>query len=475
MSGASSGLPSGESALASTPKAERNPPSAPGKTGARSKYAAKACQECRRRRSKCDGVKPMCSRCTSRQLSCVYTTEDDGRGSAPKSYVRLLQARISVLENILWLHSIDVDASAAQLMQQGAVPAATSPSSDKSPTTAFNELCKAFEGVLSLDESQNFDQDGEPRYFGPASGRLEFRPCNNMSHGSPLLRPSLPIHKPAVALTGAPAIDDELESHLLQLYFTWEQPWLQAVDEALFRDSMKSGGRYFSPLLLNCLCASGSRFSDRIEVRSDPDDSNTAGYRYLDAAALLLQLELKSPAITTIQSLIVLGTVCHAFGQDAAGWQHSGMAHRLILEMGFNQDPASLVTSGQMTIEEAELRRQIYWSLYTVDKLAAVYTGRVCSMLDHQAEHSSELQITDKADVTGSTESVFDMHTASIDNEIGQSPWMPMRDTVTGPPDIPTAESFSFEPDIDSLWELFDWTRPDSTNWETLSPTEAET
>jgi hypothetical protein len=57
------------------------------------------------------------------------------------------------------------------------------------------------------------------------------------------------------------------------------------------------------------------------------------------------------------------------------------MANRLILDMGLHLDPGSLVISGHMTTEEAELRRQIYWSLYCVDKLSAGYTGRVCTML----------------------------------------------------------------------------------------------
>lgn len=57
------------------------------------------------------------------------------------------------------------------------------------------------------------------------------------------------------------------------------------------------------------------------------------------------------------------------------------MANRLVLDMGLNLDPGSLVASGRMTAEEAQLRRQVYWSLYCVDKLAAAYTGRVCSML----------------------------------------------------------------------------------------------
>lgn len=111
-------------------------------------------------------------------MTCVYTTEDDGRGTAPKSYVRVLQARISLLEKILWLHSIDVDASAAQLMKQNAVPATTTSLAAGGSTAAFDQLCDAFEGTLSLDESQNFDQDGQARYFGPTSGRLDFKTCN---------------------------------------------------------------------------------------------------------------------------------------------------------------------------------------------------------------------------------------------------------------------------------------------------------
>lgn len=91
---------------------------------------------------------------------------------APKAYVRQLQARIQILEEILRMHSIDIDASAAQLMQRNIVP--QSSTFDVS-ATAIDQLCDAVEGALALDESMNFDQDGEARYFGTTSGRLEFR------------------------------------------------------------------------------------------------------------------------------------------------------------------------------------------------------------------------------------------------------------------------------------------------------------
>lgn len=116
-------------------------------------------------------------------MLCTYTTEDDGRGTAPKSYVRLLQARVNVLEQILRMHNIDIDASAAQLLEQNEMPATTITSSvdaagaganaDNS-STAFDQLCIAFEGTLALGEPLNFEGDGEARYFGSTSGRLDF-------------------------------------------------------------------------------------------------------------------------------------------------------------------------------------------------------------------------------------------------------------------------------------------------------------
>lgn len=104
-------------------------------------------------------------------------------------------------------------------------------------------------------------------------------------------------------------ISDELESQLIDLYFAWEQPWKQVVDEKLFRESKKSEGKYFSPLLLNSMLAFASRFCDNLEVRSDPEDPNTAGKLFLEKTETLLPFDMKWPSITTIQALAILGTL----------------------------------------------------------------------------------------------------------------------------------------------------------------------
>lgn len=57
------------------------------------------------------------------------------------------------------------------------------------------------------------------------------------------------------------------------------------------------------------------------------------------------------------------------------------MAVRLALDMGFNLDAATLGGSVSMPPEEVAFRRQIYWAIYCDDKLASIYTGRVCTLL----------------------------------------------------------------------------------------------
>ncbi|EKG20338.1 hypothetical protein MPH_02352 [Macrophomina phaseolina MS6] len=322
------------------------------------KYTSKACEECRRRRAKvsltacnlpdfpgktdcfefldtitnfnkCDGAKPACTRCTGRGIECHFRFEEDGRRPAPKSYVQLLRNRIEVLERALRANGIDVDAAVAQAIADGGPVVA--PSADpNAPTsfeseagassTQFEELCVAFEGALSLDESLNFDQDD-----------------NEVQ------------------------VPTDLKAELIDNYFTWDGPWFHVVNEELFRKSEPINGR--------------------TELRTNPNDANTAGKAFLEKAEELLQYELKFPNITTVQALSLIGTMYFAIGADAPGWMHHGMGMRLALDLGLNLDAAALSGSHLIPSEELELRRQLYWAMYTNDKLAAGYTGRVCTML----------------------------------------------------------------------------------------------
>lgn len=93
--------------------------------------------------------------------------------------MRQLQGRVKLLERILWLHSIDIDEATARLQAQRTNDTNDTQPGDKrdslnsrEDTQGYAELCKDMEGALSLDQSVNFDDDGQPHYFGKTSGRL---------------------------------------------------------------------------------------------------------------------------------------------------------------------------------------------------------------------------------------------------------------------------------------------------------------
>ncbi|EFY91013.1 C6 transcription factor, putative [Metarhizium acridum CQMa 102] len=307
MAGAASPAPTTQGASSETPSSntEQNSSPGPGKVALRSKYVPRACLECRRRRVKCDGTKPTCSRCNTRQIPCVYNTDDEGRGIAQKSHVRLrlLQGRIALLEKVLWLYSINVHASTAQLMQQNLVPA-TITSLTVAQLLPWTDSVIRLRTLWPLISRKTLTRT--ERHVISARPVVDVASSRSMT--SLILPQDVPRDLPMESLPPSAdssaqmlgeqrSVTGELEAHLLEQYFTRERPWLRVINKALFRESRENNGRYFTPLLLNCILASGSRFSDRVEVRSNPNDPNTAGRIFLKTAKILLYFDLKRPDI----------------------------------------------------------------------------------------------------------------------------------------------------------------------------------
>jgi hypothetical protein len=234
--------------------------------------------------------------------------------------VLLLRQRIESLERLLERHGIDARESPAT--EQHLLKRTLGINNKKrheDAASGLDDLVENFRGRLALDESLNFDQDGEMRYFGPTSGRLQFQTSssseNSLNGTSSSFSPpdqefnSIGYLDPIDPVTVGIEVPKDVQDHLINLYFKWEQPWFAVVDEQLFRESMNSGGRYWTPLLHNCILALGSRYSDRIDIRLDPDDPNTAGKVFLEEAKTQLHREMERPSLTTIQALGIIGMV----------------------------------------------------------------------------------------------------------------------------------------------------------------------
>lgn len=118
---------------------------------------------------------------------------------------------------------------------------------------------------------------------------------------------------------------------------------------------MATGGPYFSKLLLNAIYFGASKFSNRPEVRRDPDDVRTAGWTFRMRVKELLGSALDRSEMTTIQALLVMTSSLFALGDErSAAWLYSGTAFRMIIDLGMHVDATALSNTRRLSNEDRD-------------------------------------------------------------------------------------------------------------------------
>lgn len=136
-------------------------------------------------------------------------------------------------------------------------------------------------------------------------------------------------------------------------------------------------GPYFSDFLLYVIYSHASR-------HVQPTDPRYAALKhgeiFLDRAKLLLLDELKKdkPAIPTIQGLLILGGRQCALGRNSEGWLYTGMAIRMIHDLGLHL-PHKLSLSATEP-DDFETLKRVYLSAYAWDKSISLCLGRPPSL-----------------------------------------------------------------------------------------------
>jgi len=227
-----------------------------------------------------------------------------------------------------------------------------------------------FEDVADLVGRLNLGDDGELRYFGsPSNFTLLHGPTNGARiPASPDTTNKTPSTSQVLYREGFIPLD--LQLHLLDLFWTWQNTWQYVVHKRAFMSEFDVGarGRYCTPLLLLAILSLSSRYSDWPEARTDPQDSNTAGEAFVQQAKQLLFHEIETPTVPTVQAAVLLALREYAVNAETSAWVYIGMAVRMAHTLGLNVDCSSWVTSGQLSPLEEEVRRVAWWGCFVVDK-----------------------------------------------------------------------------------------------------------
>lgn len=164
-------------------------------------------------------------------------------------------------------------------------------------------------------------EDGHLRYFGaPSYFNLLHRNAYGSDQGAYGIDAASPHDILDIDLT------QEAQTHLLDLYWKWQNPWQYLVHRTAFQRAVEQGtyDDYCTPLLLRCILALAARYCDHPDTRLDACNANTAGDLLAAQARDILSVEIEHPSTSTAAALAVLALREMSVNKESLGWIYIG-------------------------------------------------------------------------------------------------------------------------------------------------------
>lgn len=353
-----------------------------------------ACRECRDRKIRCDGARPVCDSCNRRGLGagqCVYPeVEHEGSIASSRSYIRALQKRVQELEQ-------------REKQQQQLEPSTptgdtfigTTPSRDDawtkssaSPNVVFEQLTrppKPLDHVLPpIQPESHYPLPSlvslPVRNDSPAYLHHHHRP--QMGHSPPLTDDLEENHLPksnfgsystnvkaALMLEKITLPPSDLMDDLLNEYFDYDWLSLPIVHRHTFYQRYRhlvavANSRYrrdisldeatelaaTHTLLLGMLAV--GQITKLVSVDPSSIEMSSAYEFHQQAKTLLLVDLLSAPSLSIVQALLVHSRFLRRAGLFQESWTLSGMAYRLAEGLMLHMD-----LPGKTHIDREEQRR----------------------------------------------------------------------------------------------------------------------
>ncbi|KAF5363184.1 hypothetical protein D9758_008334 [Tetrapyrgos nigripes] len=312
----------------------------------------RACDICRRKKIRCDGVQMpgnRCSNCIAYSLECTYVEAAKKRGP-PKAYVESLETRLEKMEKLLHRLVPDIDLTdelglgfTRDSWQSG------STSNPSRPRQAFEDGCPQPADIAAtilrkLDHSniplEASDEDyinlklvddlsqmelnpPDHRFFGKSSGAMLIQTAIDLKQEytgqevdiqTVILGERRPHYWTPFAWETAftemehPRYvfpDDDLLHHLIDEYFINVNIFLPLLHRPTFERSVAEKLHYqndmFATVVL-LVCAVGSRYTHDRRVLLDGEDSwHSCGWKYFDQVLLVRKSLLAPPTLYDLQ------------------------------------------------------------------------------------------------------------------------------------------------------------------------------
>ncbi|RDW90211.1 putative C6 transcription factor [Aspergillus mulundensis] len=305
--------------------------------------------------------------------------------SAPTlAYTKQLERRVAELEDALSKHCSQQTPDAAAGTPSSA--ASTNEASLKSTVSNRKDDEADDDQDLSRDfEGLKVEHDGRVSFHGPTSlFQLPSGALNPAISNSQLAEQAVNRKERLVNNAWRERAIEQMATmpepfqYLLDSHWCWIQPLFNFVYRPAFTRDMKLNGPYYSDALLHAILSHSVRWC-KTEPRISPlleQYEGGAVFWHRAVSGLHDSLRDGHVDIPTIQTMLLLSARECGQGNRTQAWLYSGMAFRMLDDLGITIDSRKYSDSAQLSDEDIEIRNRLFWSCYFWDKMMSLYFGR---------------------------------------------------------------------------------------------------
>ncbi|KIY03001.1 uncharacterized protein Z520_01467 [Fonsecaea multimorphosa CBS 102226] len=347
----------------------------------------RACQECNRKKTKCDMRRPVCGLCLRTGNSCTFPSKRKKPIRKPqlKTQSRKISDSLSKLVQVLEAASRAGESSAEQDGRRGI------------PQTVLRDSLKGLLAEIAETENRTAESQDQPaernNQNGSVSDGEEVEEEGPETNGQDLAQsppqnstePTTKLSTPRLLSTPpltSPDIPCSLAIDLISIFFDKVQAWvpilhrprfLARFEKALLADGdVMKGFSVDESLLFYSIFAMCARFSNHPTFAGTPP--NKRGHEFaLRARDCYAQARLiRTPTLTYIQGCILLAYYFYTSGPTHQGWILIGVCVRLAYDLGLSEidddDPNPLTPMSWVEREEC---RRAWWAVWELDTFAS--------------------------------------------------------------------------------------------------------
>ncbi|KAG0157063.1 hypothetical protein PDIDSM_4247 [Penicillium digitatum] len=175
--------------------------------------------------------------------------------------------------------------------------------------------------------------------------------------------------------------NDYLVSHLVSLYFTWDHPCSQFLDQGIFLEHMKLGDQrseFCTPLLVNSLLSMASAYSDSPDVLSTPENLFSRGHNFFHEAQRLWEVEDDDHDLPNIQALLMMCCVFKCQGRARKSWMMLSQAVQLAGDIGLYDAPS--VSNKKILPEMERVRTITAWAVFNMSTQMSIELQKIAPL-----------------------------------------------------------------------------------------------